>query len=94
MEKMEMRQMWLDQKLNGQKFPSIRTKSRVKRQDDKRTTLSVTTKTQSDKLKLLSCCQRTRFTMNWNRRTVQMTKKQMMKVDEFRVPAMLEDKSQ
>lgn len=55
---------------------------------------SVTTKTQSDKLKLLSCCQRTRFTMNWNRRTVQMTKKQMMKVDEFRVPAMLEDKSQ
>lgn len=72
-----------------QKFPPIRTKSGAKKEDQRTAVIpSVTTKACSDRLGLLSCCSTTRFRMNWNPRTVQRTKKQL--VDENRVPAVLE----
>lgn len=86
MTKVETGQMWL-------KSPPIRTKSGAK-QEDERTALipSGATRARSDRPGRLSCCPTTRFRMNWNPRTVERTKKQL--VDEDRVPAVLEDEEE
>lgn len=75
MGKVEMRETWLD----GTDRSFHQSEQRAERKDEMIKELffpSVTTKTRSDSLKLLSRCQTTRFTMNWNPGTVQRTKRQ------------------